>query len=141
MVQATGNIRNYEIIIGSFTLLILPITYFLFKFGAAAYYYLIVLISIYAVSHFFRLLIAKQQLGLSIGYYFSSVFLPVVLSTIPSLAIAYYICSLFFNNLMGLFFSVVFCFLISTFFIFLLGLEKAERLIITTQVRERLIRN
>ena len=141
MVQATGNIRNYQIIIGSFTLLILPITYFLFKFGAAAYYYLIVLISIYAVAHFFRLLIAKRQLGLSFRYYFSSVFAPVILSTIPSVAITYYICSLFINNIIGLFCSVISCVLISTFFIFLLGLEKAERLIVITQVRKRLNRN
>ena len=134
MIQATGNIKKYQIVIGLFTLMILPISYFVFKGGAAAYYYLIVLISIYAVAHVFRLLIAKQQIGLSVRYYFSSIIIPVLKSSIPASVMGYYVCSLFLNNLIGLFYSIISCVLFSVIFIILLGLEKTERLALTSQV-------
>lgn len=136
MIQATGNIRNYQIIIGSCTLLILPISYFLFKFGAPAHYSLIVLISNYAIAQVLRLIIAKHQLGISIRYYFSNVFGPVILSSIPSLTLSYYICKLFPDNFLGLFYSAITCLLISLIFVFVLGLEKTERQMIMTQIKK-----
>lgn len=136
MIQATGNIRNYQIIIGSCTLLILPISYFLFKLGLPAYYSLIVLISIYIIAHFFRLLIVKQQLGLSIRYYCGSVFYPIILSTIPTLSLSYYFCKFFTDNFLGLLYSIISCLIISLTFIFFLGLEKTERIFIIIQVKK-----
>lgn len=127
MIQATGNIRKYEIVIGFFTLLLLPICYFIFKLGFPAYYSIIVLITIYIIAYFFRLAIAKQQLGLSIQYYLSNVFVPVLISSIPSVALSYYICKFFPKNFLGITYSVFSCLFISITFIFFLGLNKSER--------------
>ncbi|MFV5702418.1 lipopolysaccharide biosynthesis protein [Flavobacterium sp. XS2P12] len=141
LIQATGNIRNYQVIIGFWTLLILPISYFLFKLGFPAYYYLIVLISIYAVAHFFRLLIAKQQLGLSIKYYFRTVFAPVIITSLPSAILSNYLCKFFPDNFLGLVSSGIACILMSLTFIFSLGLEQTERVIVFTQIEKLLSRH
>jgi len=127
VIQATGNIKKYEIVIGCGTLLLLPICYYLFTIGFPAYYSLIVLILIYAVAQIFRLLIAKQQVGLSIRYYCCNVFLPVIKSSIPATAMSYYLCNFFSNNFVGLIYSVITCVLISLLFVFYLGLNKSER--------------
>ncbi len=127
MIQATGNIRKYEIIIGSGTLLLLPICYYLFSIGFPAYYSLIVLILIYAVAQIFRLLIAKQQVGFSVRNYFNSVFVPVIISTTPTAIVSYYLCKFFQDNFFGLIYSVVTCMLISFIFVFFLGLDKLEK--------------
>lgn len=140
MIQATGNIRNYQIIIGFCTLLILPISYLLFKLGFPAYFSLIVLISIYAIAQFFRLLIAKWQLGLSIRYYFSSIFAPVIVASVPSATLSHYLCKSFPDNFLGIFYSAIGCFLISLTFVFFLGLEKTERVIVMTQIKKLLNR-
>jgi O-antigen/teichoic acid export membrane protein len=127
MIQATGNIRKYEIIIGSGVLSVLPICYFLFKIGFPAYYSLIVLISIFIIAQFFRLIIAKQQVGLSIRYYFNSVFVPVIISSAPSATLSYYLSNFFPNNFFGIIYSVVTCLLITLLFVFFLGLDKSEK--------------
>lgn len=127
MIQATGNIRKYEIVIGFFTLLLLPICYFIFTLGFPAYYSIIVLIIIYIIALFFRLVIAKQQLGMSIQHYFSSVFAPLLMTSIPSAALSYYITKFFSKNFLGLTYSVSCCLFISITFIFFLGLNKSEK--------------
>lgn len=138
MIQATGNIRRYEIIIGSGTLLLLPICYYLFTIGFPAYYSLIVLILIYAVAQIFRLLIAKEQVGLSIRYYFSSVLVPVIISSMPSASLSYYICKFFPNNFLGITYSVITCIIISLTFVFILGLNKSERNISINFIKTKL---
>lgn len=127
MIQATGNIRKYEIIIGSGVLLVLPICYFLFKLGFPAYYSLIVLISIFIIAQFFRVFIAKEVVGLSIRNYFNSVFVPVTISSIPSAVLSFYLCKCFPNNFLGVIYSVFACFLVSIVFVFFVGLNKTER--------------
>lgn len=138
MIQATGNIRKYEIIIGSGTLLLLPICYYLFTIGFPAYYSLIVLILIYSVAQFFRLLIAKQQVGLSIRNYFNSVFVPVIISATPSAILSYYLCKFFPDNFFGIIYSVGTCLLISLLFMFFLGIAKSEKNIAISFIKAKL---
>lgn len=138
MIQATGNIRKYEIIIGSGTLLLLPICYYLFSIGFPAYYSLIVLILIYAVAQIFRLRIAKQQVGFSVRNYFNSVFVPVIISTTPTAIVSYYLCKFFPDNFFGIIYSVVTCMLISFIFVFFLGLDKLEKNIAISFIKAKL---
>lgn len=127
MIQATGDIRKYEIIIGSGVLLVLPICYFLFKLGFPAYYSLIVLIIIFIIAHFFRLLIAKKQLGLSINHYFKSVFKPIILSALPTSILGYYLSKYCTDNIFGVFFSLISCIFSAILFIYILGLNSSEK--------------
>jgi O-antigen/teichoic acid export membrane protein len=127
MIQATGDIRKYEIIIGSGVLLVLPICYFLFQLGFPAYYSLIVLILIFIIAHFFRLFIAKKQLGLSINHYLKSVFRPIILSALPTSILGYYLSKYCTDNIFGMFFSLLSCIFSTILFIYILGLNSSEK--------------
>jgi O-antigen/teichoic acid export membrane protein len=127
LIQATGNIKKYEVIIGSCTLLLLPICYYLFWVGFPAYYSLIVLILIYAFAQIFRLQIAKQQVGMSIRNYLNSVLVPVLLSSVSSTVLSSYLCQFFPSNFPGLIYSIGTCMLITFLFVFYLGLDEYER--------------
>jgi O-antigen/teichoic acid export membrane protein len=138
MIQATGNIRKYEIIIGSGVLLVLPICYVLFKFGFPAYFSLIVLILVFFIAQFFRILIAKKQVGLSFRDYCNSVFVPIIISCAPSAVLSYYLCSFFSDNFFGIIYSTVTCVLISLLFVFFLGLDKIEKKTVINFVKEKI---
>ncbi len=61
-VSATGNIRFYQLVIGGLSLLILPITYLLFRFGYSPEFTFIVSICIAVVAFVFRLFFTKKQI-------------------------------------------------------------------------------
>lgn len=63
IIQATGNIKYYFLIIESFTLLTLPISYVLLKAGyepEATYYAMII---VFIIAHFLRLIILNRQIN------------------------------------------------------------------------------
>jgi len=138
MIQSTGKIRNYEIVIGSITLILIPLSYLAFKFGAPAYYSMIILIFIYIVAHFFRLYIAKKQLGMSIGYYCRYIFVPIIFSSIPSLFICLVLSrTMPIGSVVGIILFVLSSFGISLISILLLGLNNSERLIFISKLKRK----
>jgi O-antigen/teichoic acid export membrane protein len=60
--QATGEIKLYQAVVGILLILILPISYLLFKYGYPPQFTFIVSISIAIVAFIFRLLLAKKQI-------------------------------------------------------------------------------
>lgn len=134
MIQATGDIRKYQIAIGSGTLLLLPICYYMFRYGLPAYYSVILLICIYTIAHLFRLLIAHKQLGFSVSRYCNGVLAPVLLISLPSSSLSYLLCGLFPENFIGLICSILASLLSAATFVFLVGLDKLERDIVMTQI-------
>lgn len=140
MIQATGNIKKYELIIGSTTLLLLPICYFIFVLGAPPYYSLIVLIIIYAIAQIIRLIIAKNQLGLSVNYYVKSIIFPIIGSAVPTIVISKTVCEYLGSNLYNLLFGGVFCIVTSTIFIWYFGLMISERKTALHYIKLKLLR-
>lgn len=82
-VNATGKVKIYQIITSSLTILTLPISYFVLKFGYAPYYALFVQVVIVASVFLVRLFIVKRMIHLSIKNYARAVIRPclIVLST------------------------------------------------------------
>jgi O-antigen/teichoic acid export membrane protein len=76
--QATGNIRNYQIITSLILLLNLPGTYFAFKLGCAPWYMLLIQIFINAVLILVRLVFAKKYCYISFSKYSKKVILPII---------------------------------------------------------------
>ena len=73
MVQATGIIKKYELVIGSVTLLSLPISYTAFKLGYPPQTALYVLITTYSLAHFLRLWVVHGLIKMSIRKYIKEV--------------------------------------------------------------------
>ncbi|MCQ2229181.1 MAG: hypothetical protein MJZ13_05505 [Bacteroidales bacterium] len=72
-VQATGNVRDYQIWVGGITLLNFPLTYICYKMGSEPQAALIVSIAVSTFTLFVRLYFLKTQLGVSPREYISKV--------------------------------------------------------------------
>lgn len=90
-VEATGNIKKYQIIVGTILLMILPISYIALKFGAAPYAVFIIHIAMCIVAFVARLIIGSRLVGFSYVDYINRALVPigsvVLTSTILPLAV------------------------------------------------------
>lgn len=86
-VNATGNNRNYQILVSSVLLLILPISYFLLKKGCPPYIVIFVRLIDCTISLFLRIYIFNKITGTSITFkYFSIIIrmsIAVLITVIP----------------------------------------------------------
>lgn len=81
-VQATGNIRNYQLVIGGTLLLILPLSYVGVTYlGLAPASVFIISIIVTVISQFERIWFVRKQIKLDIWYYLRTVILPILLVT------------------------------------------------------------
>ncbi|MDE6273355.1 MAG: hypothetical protein K2M31_10175 [Muribaculaceae bacterium] len=78
MIRATGKIRNYQIVIGCFTLLFLPIAALALWLGAAPQTTMVILIILTAVVQIIRVIMGNRQLGFPIGRYFKEAISPIL---------------------------------------------------------------
>ena len=125
-VNATGNIKTYQLITHSFTLLGLPISFVLYKFGANPYTILIVFCIISFCLAFIRLYLLKRIYDFDVRVFFDVSFVKIALISIP--LIVFYI---FYNpselstlgHCVGLVSSELFLFAS----VLILGLDSDER--------------
>ena len=83
--QAYGDIRKYQIVIGSITLTILPISYLLLKFlhcPPGSVFYTSIIVSLIAVAA--RLVFVRNRLGLSLSEYIRRTVIPIISVTVVS---------------------------------------------------------
>jgi O-antigen/teichoic acid export membrane protein len=79
LVQATGKIKNYALIIETTILLSLPLTYILYMAGLPAQATFWVSILLFIVAHIIRLVMLKRLIPFSIEGYFTKFLLPALL--------------------------------------------------------------
>lgn len=84
---ATGEVKKYYMIISPISLLVLPISCFLFWIGMSAYVSYIVIIVIYSIIQIVRLFIAKNIMNFPIGKYCVEVFYRIIPVSILSLIV------------------------------------------------------
>ncbi|MGO4770115.1 lipopolysaccharide biosynthesis protein [Flavobacterium sp. W22_SRS_FK3] len=88
VVQATGRIRNYQIIIGTMFMLNIPIAYTLLKYNYPFYSIFISLIFITILTNVVKLLFVKKMINLSILFWLKKVLLKPII--IVSLSTSFY---------------------------------------------------
>lgn len=88
-VQASGNIKTYQIVTSIIILSNLPIAFVLLKFGYSPVSVFLVKVVTNVIAYLYRLLYGKSIAKFSMALYFEQVLQPVLLITIPSLAVAY----------------------------------------------------
>lgn len=128
LVQATGNVKKYELLIGSITLLSLPLSYVFFKFGYAPQVSIYILIIVNVIVHFLRLWVIKDLVGMPMLKYIKEVLYNVILVSCTS-AILPFVLILYFNMNSTFRFLVICisCFFSVIFFSYLIGLNKEEK--------------
>lgn len=78
IIQATGQIRKYQINVGIITLSFIPIAALALWMGASAPSTLVIQISILILAQIMRIVIAHKQVGLSYKTYLSEVVIPII---------------------------------------------------------------
>jgi hypothetical protein len=76
--NAVGNIKRYQMTVGGFLLLIVPITYVVLKLGGTPEDAFLVHLTISVLGLFVRLILTRRRLGLSILDYSKNVFLRII---------------------------------------------------------------
>lgn len=93
-VQATGQIKLYQVVVGSIILFTLPLGYLLLKLGYAPYFVLIAASITELTGCILRLYFLKRITGLPLSDHIDRVFskeiIPVVISIVTCLAITYF---------------------------------------------------
>lgn len=90
-IQATGIIKKYQIVVGFFVFISLPITYFLFSYGLSIYVVFIPLIFTSLLNLTLRLYFISSLTTFDFRLFYKSVGLPCITSAIVSLFIGYII--------------------------------------------------
>lgn len=138
VVQATGQVRNYQLLTGTIKLMALPIVYALYLLGFPVYFYLIVLIVVAISVLFAHLYIIKGLLPLySIKNFLLKVNLPELLAWAGPLTLA-----LFFwrqrTEVLHPIVIIIMMALVSIISMWLVGLNTSERLWIKNIIYSRI---
>ena len=139
-VRATGNIKKYQVGVGSQTLLFIPLCCVIFKMGAPAYYSMVLLSLIYFVALFYRLWILKGILPLKIREYFRRLLFPLLSSTLISTVLIKLI-SFNKDNICFLLLSLIISALITIVIFTFVVLNTQERIFVIRKIQSRLFNN
>lgn len=136
---ATGNIRKYQLIVGSITILNLPISVGLFYFGFPPYSAFVVGVCIAILSLFVRLSILKRMIDFSVSGFIRNVIGNVFLVGSISLLVPYITHSLLDYGVFRFVLVGIAC-LISVFLsVFFVGLSISERSVVLRSLHKLLV--
>lgn len=78
MVRASGHIRNYQVKVGVWTLMFIPLAAVVFWLGAPAYASMYVLIGLMVYVMAVRLAVVRRQFGFDVGFYMRRAAVPIL---------------------------------------------------------------
>ncbi len=136
--HATGNIKKYMLIVGFVELSIFPITYIAFKLGSPVEIAYVISIAIYIILMFLRVLLIKNQIGMTFREYAQEVFFRIFTVTIVSLIAPSIICCVMEPSLLRLCILAVVSTLCTGLSVLLLGLSENERTKIIVVTKEKM---
>jgi len=132
--QAGGNIKAYQLSIAGLFLMNFIISYILFKAGFPAYSTFIVSAIIAFLGLVVRLIVLKVQQQFPAGKYLKNVSFPVFVVAFVSFMIAYVVNGYLSANILGMVFAIIVSIGISFSFIWLIGLNRAEKQFIIEKI-------
>lgn len=138
-IQATGNIRNFQIGICLIFIMEIPIAYILLKNGASPYIALCPAIATQFFGILFRFyLLRKQVPGYSFRYYLLRIVLKSLLLFALTYSCLYYIFSRYESSLIILLVSTIASLILTSAVIYIFGLEKQEKRTVDTYLKKAL---
>ena len=125
--EATGKIRNYQIVVGGILLMNFPISYILLKMGYFPEITLIVAIIISQICLFARLAFLKNMVKLPVGAFIKDVYCNVLIVSVAAFAFPF-ICHLYIGNqILRLLVVSIISVITSGLAIYFIGCNKEER--------------
>lgn len=133
-IMATGNIKNYQIVITIAGCLVFPVTWIVFKMGMPVTYTYYVYIIIYFFLNFIRLYYLKHLIKLPPIRFLKEVLLNIILVSVPSFLIPF----IFIRYVEPSFLRVIYTSIISVcaniIMIYYIGLKESERQFIKSKI-------
>lgn len=127
IVQASGKIAKYQILVSLIIILNLPISYIFLKLGYGTITVLIVKIIIQVAVTVFRILYIRITEKFPLRQFIFEVVLPIIPITCLSFISVYGVSNLINNEILSFFISCSFSVIVIPLFIIILGMKKNER--------------
>ncbi len=131
---ATGNIKNYQIVVGGINLLNLPLSFLLLKLGFFPPIVSIVAIFISICALIARLYMLRGMIGLSARRYAKDVFFNVVIVAALSYVVPYFSRGVISENIWGAILVSFICLLSSSTMIYFVGCNHLERQFVNNRI-------
>lgn len=135
-INATGKIRNYQFVVGTLQLLVIPFSYSLLLLFKIPELVFVVYLVIAVFSLFVRLYMVKNLVGLTVKNYIFNVIRPVVFVTFCSIILPFVIFKIFDQSFLRLFFVGLSSLISTCTAIYLLGINEDEKIFINQLIRK-----
>lgn len=139
--QATGKIRDYELITSLLLLLIVPLAYIFLLFSPKPENVFLVFLFQVFLAYIARILLLKRKIGLMIGKYVKFVIAKILLVSVIAIIVPIWVHSIVTNEIMRLFCVGGTCIIVTPCVFFLLGLNGQERIAVVSKVSQWIHKN
>ena len=135
-VQATGKIRNYQIIVSSIIFINLPLSYIILRLGLSPVYALGCRVGLNMVTHVYRIFYLRHKIGLDIRKYCIEVMLRILITTLMALPIPIMLFkSMNPSSLIHVLLYLAIVIVQTVIVIYMVGIDKQERHFIQNKIR------
>ena len=134
LMLATGNIRNYQLIVGGCQMLNFPLSYLFLKLGYAPEYTIVISIFIAMLCFVLRLYMLRGMVGLPVGHFIRKVFLNVLFVSLISCIVPLLISNILLPGVSRLLLTCIFSTICTIIVIFYVGCSLQERLLLKVQI-------
>lgn len=138
LINATGNIKVYQIWLVSILILNIPLSWYLLKIGWSPYWLLIIRVGLNFISAIIRTIYIKYLVNFPSWKYFTNIVLKALIVTIISILLSIIIKNIFNNNIFGLIYTTIVSLSITSLTIYLIGINKTERTFINSFLLQKI---
>ena len=131
---ATGQIRNYQIVVGGFQMLNFPMTYLCYKLGAPSESVFVVAICMSVVCEMSRLIMLKKMVSLPIIDFLKKVYFKVLLVSVVASVVPLTLKQYFQENLLSFLVLTVLSVICVVIVSYSIGCTKQDRVAINNQI-------
>lgn len=135
---ATGNIRNYQIVVGSLQLLNIPVSYVFLKCGAIPEVTVMVAVAISQICLFARLFMLNRMTGISVGEFLRRVYLNILSVTAAAIVPAVAVYCLYDGAHGGVLVNGAVCLLSAASSVLFIGCSRHEREMLFVMLRNKM---
>jgi len=133
---ATGNIRNYQLLVGGLQILNLPVSYFFLYMGYAPECVFIIAIIISVCCELARLYMLQGMINLPVSKFLQKVYFNVIIVSLMATILPYFIIEGIEENFVNLLWSSILCIVCTLISILYIGCDKNERTFVVVKLQE-----
>lgn len=135
LMYATGNVRNYQIVVGGLQLLNLPLSYFCLKFGFPSEIVFIIAIWISLLCMLARLFMLRFQANLSVMFFLKNVLLNTFFVTLTAIILPYILSKIMPISFLNFILLCTISFISTITTILFVGCTKDERKVVYDKIK------